>query len=273
MSTAHEGYLILVDAELLAGEKSADSKWELVIERARRIPNTADAAFVCASLVGIIPSRNDKSRLSAFEASATLITTLPLSEDRVDRANMLFEEGWNISAERCKKIAREAFETSLTADRDPLRRRRLKLIESVHRFDEDLAASLSSLAEKQDALTLAKEEVADRLRTIKLSKELGSDRCRSGIDESEVNVIASASYGALARLNGGTVTSVTVTELRQLLQRSAEASFADTSSIHAYVCEATLKRYRTADEGPEYMRELFEKYALSYDLLTKIVAA
>jgi hypothetical protein len=271
---AHEGYLILVEAELHAVEKSTDTSWNAFIERGKALPNAADSAFVCARLVEIIPSRNTSARVAAFDASADVITGLPLVEDRVDRSETLFEEGWNVRPDRCKSLARDVFESSLTVSRDPVRRRRLRLIESVHRFDEDLAASLASLAEKQSSLMLGKSEIAERLSRVKLTKELGTDKYSEEIAKKELSQIASACSGALARLNGGGAITVTINELRTLLIKAGEGSFEEASPIHAFVCEAIVKRYQNArDVGPECIRDLFNKYTDSYALLIKLVSS
>jgi hypothetical protein len=269
---AHNGYLILVEAELHAVEKSSDASWNVFIERGKAVPNAADAAFVCARLVEIIPSRNTTARVAAFDASAEAIAGLPLVEDRVDRSETLFEEGWNVRSDRCKSLAREVFESSLTVSRDPVRRRRLRLVESVHRFDEDLAASLASLAEKQSSLMLGKTEVTERLSRVRLTNELGTNKCSEEIAKKELSQISSACFGALARLNGGGAITVTINELRTLLIRAGEGSFQESSPIHAFACEAIVKRYQNVkDVGPECIRDLFNKYTDSYALLIKLL--
>ena len=267
----HDGYLILLEGAALAGERTSDAEWEHLVSRAQRLPNSADAAFVCAQLVGMIPTRNNSSRHSAFNAAAAIIGALPLMEDRVDRASLLFEEGWNLNGERCKAIAKSALESSVAVRRDTVKRRRLKLIESVHRFDEDLAASLASIGSAQDQSSENRTELAERVSTIELTQELSSSHFRDKVEKAEMASVSEAAYRALAKLNGGAATTASIGDLRSLLVRAGGASFGEAGAIHAFVCEALVRRYQGSREGAEYLRGLFELYSSSFFILHDLV--
>jgi len=267
----HEGYLILVDAEVLAFERTTDAAWKPILDRIGHVSNTADIAYIQATLLGTIPKRNTRVRADVFEACVDLIPKLPLFEDRVDRANSLFEEGYDVSPERCRRLVREVFESSLVTDRAALRRRRLRLIETVYRVDEDLAASLTSLAEKNEMISIGRLEMSDKLSTIKLAKELATNRCGAEIISSKLEELVGGCYQALARLNGGASTSISISELRQLVLRAGESGFTDAAVIHAYIGEAIYRRYQNRREGPEYLREFFHRFIETFDLLNQLL--
>ena len=266
----HDGYLVLALAENLACEKSTNAEWTPLIDRARALPNLADAAFVCAALTGIIPSRNVEARRKAFDASAELIPQLPLIEDRVDRSEVLLKEAWDLNPDRCKQIARSALEASLSVDRGAVRERRLSLIEVVHRFDEELAAALASIVEKEKKAFAEGEELKERLMLLKLGQSLAGRDNSDEVEKQELDALVQGCVRSLALVNGGMAVQASMPELRVLLLRAGGMALPDALGLHAYVIEACYRRYRATREGPEYARALFDAYFGALNLVTQL---
>lgn len=268
---SHEGYLVLILAQSLANEKSADTQWVSLIQRAKALPNLADAAFVSGELTGIIPSRNTVSRRQAFDASVDLIQGLPLIEDRVDRSQVLIQHGWDVNPERCKQLAKDVLQLSLGCHRDAVRARRLSFVEAVHRVDEELGAALASMAEKHREATFAREEIKERIALIKLGKELTGRDKHKEVEKSEIDSLVQACGRTLALINGGMVVQSNMPVLRSLLIRAGETSLTKSYQLHSFVAQAAYLRYRNKKEGPEYARSLFGAYLSSLEFLVNLL--
>lgn len=104
----HDGYVIVCEAYLSRIGQMNDNEWEILISRARAIPNVADVSYVLAVCGRLMPTRLNVEKKRVFEESFSVAQTIPTLQDRLDHLEMLAMESRGDDLPFAKKCIKTA---------------------------------------------------------------------------------------------------------------------------------------------------------------------
>ncbi len=251
---AHDGFLILVKARLLAIDGVRDhAGWEEILRQALSIPNAADRVFVLSELVELTPSGYNAIRDRAFNAATEQLKLLQLFEDRLDRAQVLAGRARDHYPVECRSILKEMIEESLAVERPGIERRRRQLLDLVYRMDPEAASSIASTTDADPIRARSRSELQNQVEDLK-----AADNIRDSKEDEEKNLpivrLGQIAWSELGRLNATRATGRSAQANLDLLEAARDADLEDLYPIASYAIEATSARYERTNEGPEYLR-------------------
>ena len=98
----HDGYKVLSESQVARIKKSTGKIWDDIVDRARRIPNLSDRAYVLALTLRNVPNKDlDRCKTAIADAHAAL-ELVPSMEDRIERYRSIGQALWDIDSKVAK---------------------------------------------------------------------------------------------------------------------------------------------------------------------------
>jgi len=263
----HEGYKIISEAHVARFNRTRDGVWEDLIARANAIENLADRSYILVILATIMPSRElNKPRQLLVEAKR-IIDTLPSRFDKIEHYEIFASYAWEIDNSLSRDSIISAMKAAITGDGEELYSAQRSLIDLAHRLDPDLATSLASVVENDEARRTMKLNIKNQMAVNDLKKSM-SERAKPSIDLTSVKELeySKAAWKLLGSLNSGRVQPLAPENTREYIEVISKLPLNESYPIIAWIIENTIKRFASTDHANNFIRPIFEAVILGSQL-------
>jgi hypothetical protein len=249
----HDGYSVLVEAELAAAERSSHSVWESILRRAKQLPNRSDSCYVLAKLVPLIPRRFQNVQIDCCVEAIAAWHDMATLEERLDRLATISEEWTTDFPAKVRELVEESLSEFRTASPASASSRYRALVEMAYKIDEEWAASLVSITDDDPARALAKDEAARRLDQMSLRKRVAEEETLADPGKS-IETLATACWEALGTVAATGVSAVTRDTVKILLSKASNVTLRDAYPIITYVLATMAARTGASARDAELAR-------------------
>lgn len=250
----HAGYSIVTDAQLnRLRERESEVRPSELAERAERIDNLADRAYVLAIIAACC--RSGKDRQEYARRAKEVADRIDVLGDRLERFEAICGVLSHTEPQWAKELLREAMELSIRGEGESVVERRQSLVGLANRIDPEFAASLASSLDDDPG----RRRIERDLRLYKLRDDMGDSASRpaaSGAREcAEASQAAWMKLGALnARRDVVVPTERTLAVLDYASRQTLEAGY----PIFAWFIENAARRAINTGRVREYVLPLYE---------------
>lgn len=275
----HEGYTIAADIYAMSCRSARDQRpneWQQLIDRVRKIPNTADQAFLMTILAEHIPIKQSFDRIrhpliEDFFATAAKIPTA------IDRASHLigFAEAMG---EIRKDDARRALQ--LTADALAAHPDTTKLLDTMiataYNFDGPFAKSLAARMKDvahQDLTTVRRQQLEALELASGFAKGQVPEATDAELSPSKLSMYLTAAKTIYGHLLSGRIKSIPDAALPPLLSVAATSPLSITTSLYRLVLENLIRTRRRSAEGSRELRGIFDAVLSSVQFACRLMTA
>ena len=261
----HDGYKIASEAVIQSLVKSGPKPWLQLITRAKKIPNLADSAFILGIIAEAMPSKEVNLRLTTLNEAKELVDKIPATLDRIDHYESLASFAANFDIAWAKQIIQHAVTASVSSGSPELHQVQKNLINLAYRIDPEMASSLASLVDDDEA---RKETRSNLKREILLQELKKSMTEHKKVEKGAMNSkdCAKAARMVLGSLNAGRTNSIHVEDTREFFKVASNCTFGQAFSIMSWIIENIVVRYGKTDHVTQFLRPAFEATALGAEL-------
>jgi hypothetical protein len=254
----HEGYRVIAKGQIARlTRRLRGPQWEELVGAGRRIPNLSDRVFVLANLGEL------SSDVGLLREAKGLADQIPSAMDRIDRYDVVASGGVSIDQAFSTGLLKEAaglLKGTADPDAEPIRRR---MVDLAYRIDPDLASSLASLLDQDQARMAARE----RLRVLQLKKQLADNEYEpTERAEGVPQDLAKAASLMLAGLNANRIQPKPVRATREFIVAASTGTLDEAYPVLSWLIENAIHRRGHAREAKSLLRGLFEAVVLGCDL-------
>ena len=258
----HEGYVILCEAEIGKLRKVPHAYWAALAQRGRLLPNLSDRVFVLAFLAEAYESGDRQYRLGLLNEARDAAGTIPCRLDEVGRLEAIAGRAHEFGQREFARAVLQQAMTAIGCADEEGRSTQQSIVDFAYRLDPDLATTLASMMDDDEARIQARK----RAEPFELRKRL-LDASEDLIGEAEdVRTLASAAWLALGSLNANRAETRHVSTTRAAIRIAATAPLREVYPVLAWVIENAIQRRAHADEARTLIRDLFEACLLGCDL-------
>ena len=268
---AHDGYRILCKALALQVSPPPRLNWMELVNEGRNLLNSADRTFVLATLASCLPAKLRARCNQLLDDAENEVRELDTFVDQYDRYCAIAD----ISLKRGRTRASRAVEGAFGAvrrSRSPEKARyERRVVDLAYRIDPDLPARLATLYDDDPAREEYRERTRLQVKRQQLKKSLGS---RKGVDLSnldESSDLAWACWNALGSLNSGRMVPAGITTFRDVMRYAGGLPLTMSFPMYSWSFANIMEKYRTAKEGENYTRDIFEAVLRSAHLFLSVL--
>jgi len=270
----HDGFKIVSLAQIARIKRESPPFWCDLIESARKIPNTADVAYVLCIISTLLPSKLSSKGDKIVEEAINLIKSINSDLDKTQRfkaiAEILSFKNENISR-KCLKLG---IETSLRLNEtDLIYPAQRRIIDLAHKIEPSFAESLVDLIDNDPARRVAKnEDLMRHLEILNLKKNMSEQK---DLDPNikmpkSKSMYPKAAWMNLGALNGGRIAAIHFKYLIPYVISAAEIPLSESYPILAWAIENILKRVAGSNQASSYIIPIFEATLLGAELASYI---
>jgi len=265
----HEGYKVLIDAQVLAVEGGNQPHWESLLDRIRSIPNISDRCFVLTKVTSLIPRRLQSLRNQCFAEAEELWRELPTYEERLLRLEAIVECCYEDFRSRVAQLIRECCSTFSPESVRSASKRFHALVEMAYKVDEEWAASMVSITDDDPARAEVKAQGKRRLKELELQRRLQSSRA---LQEENVPAeqLAQVCWESLGILNASKATAISWEDVGDLVARASDAKLFEATLILSYAITSVAFRYAGMPTQAEKVRSLYGAICDAARIMTQI---
>jgi MoxR-like ATPase len=272
----HDGFKLVALAQKARLEPFVRAVWEDLIVSVMAIPNTADRAYVLATIGPLLPNRERAWRTEIFQQAWTLVSALPASRDKIERYQQLAER----ALEHDPKFSRECLEAGIRVVANHQSSddgRAARLIDVAYQIDPEFASSLAAIlnddpakANPRESRTPVAQSVGERLSTLKLSHRLGAQDVDPREMKTDQNV-PEAAWIKLGELNAGKAT-VRPYEMEDYTEMAGEFPLSEAYPIMCWIIQNSVLRFRGTDQEASKLIPIVDATLLSAGLAQQLAA-
>lgn len=269
----HEGYILVSQAQVLRIQPSASiAEWLNLLERARKIENSADRIFILAYIAESLPSKEHKKKEEILEEAFRQIGTIPSAHDQINRCELLASIAAKAAPSLAKKYIQYAYQVVYASEEVDVTDQLRELVDFAYKIDPDLAASFASLADDDPArlearrLMIQRRLEAAKLKDKMLRSEVSSDEIAKQDDELYIQ----AAWQLLGSLNAGKIAPIRFEQARDYTLRGIKLPITQSYPIFAWLIQNGVLFYQKTPHASEYIRPLFEAALTSCNLILQV---
>ena len=270
----HDGFKIVSLAQIARIKRESPPFWCDLIESARKIPNTADVAYVLCIISTLLPSKLSSKGDKIVEEAINLIKSINSDLDKTQRfkaiAEILSFKNENISR-KCLKLG---IETSLRLNEtDLIYPAQRRIIDLAHKIEPSFAESLVDLIDNDPARRVAKnEDLMRHLEILNLKKNMSEQKdLDPNIKMPKLkSMYPKAAWMNLGALNGGRIAAIHFKYLIPYIISAAEIPLSESYPILAWAIENIVKRVAGSNQASSYIIPIFEATLLGAELASYI---
>jgi len=271
----HEGYKVLAEGQIARLERSNPSVWDALVARARSLPNHSDQAYVICKLAGAMPAKHSQKKRDLLDEVKKKIATLSSLQDRIDRYEALADAAQDFDRHISREALQLAIQDSVAIESKDIANIRKRLVDRAYRLDADFAATLASGMDDDPARMTKKQELQDRLATLKLRDSLQKGEedalCGKSNDKpKDPEQLSEAAWMALRSLNSGKMAAIRADNTRAYVQHASTLTLSQAYWMLALVIENAVRHYKDTNEASTHLRPLFNACVMGVDLTFRI---
>jgi hypothetical protein len=267
---SHDGYKIAARARVYRFVKTVRPKdWIELIERTEQIPNISDKAFVFFILAISMPQK-EKRRELTFEKAKKYCDEIPSLIDRISRYEEFAGMTFSIDPKISKYYMRKAMLQTDKSDKPETYRIQRKVIDMAHKMDPELAGSLASLIDDDEA-RLAKKRLKKQIEILDMKKSIISNRnMKEEIRNESLLNYPKISWMLLGSLNAQRISTIHMDRARDLAKISSMFEIGKSYPILAWIIENIVTRHGETDQAFEYIRPMFDASIIGAKFINKL---
>lgn len=266
----HDGYKIIASAEVARLTKAQNNVWLKLLNDAKHIPNLADRAYVLGVLAITWRTNtvNTVKRANTIKEAQKLIDQIPASYDQIEHYEMLASMVSDIDAATCKKLIQTAMSGTFDHNDSDMGDVRKRIVDLAYRVDPDLAASLASLSDDDEARRAMRFEAKMQFDFLELKQGMADrkkpeqikDKIHSPLDYSR------AAWKLLGSLNARRITPCQIKDTREYIDVASGLPLTHAYPILSWVVENAKKRYANTNQAHQYLRPIFDAALMGAEL-------
>jgi len=268
----HDGYKIVALSQIARIQHASPSVWNNLIESARKIPNTADVAFVLCIISTVLPSKLSSKRDEIVKEAIKLVENINSDLDRTERFEDIADMLVNIDEATSKACLRLGIETSLQLnDPDLIYPTQRRIIDLAHKIKPSFAESLIDLVDTDPARRVAKnKDLKEHLKLLDLKHRM-SDQTDLELDSKiPKSMYPKAAWMNLGALNSGRTTTLHFKHFIPYIIIASELPLSESYPIFAWIIENTVKRFAKTPTARTDIIPIFEATLLGAELASRI---
>lgn len=268
----HDGYKIIALAQIARIQHAPSSVWNNLIESARKIPNTADVAFVLCIISTVLPSKLSSKRDEIIKEAIKLVENINSDLDRTERFEDIADMLVTINEGASKECLRLGIETSLRLnDPDLIYPTQRRIIDLAHKIKPSFAESLIDLVDTDPARRAAKNKDLKRHLELLDLKHRMSDQTDLELDSKiPKSMYPEAAWMNLGALNSGRTTTIHFKHFIPYIIVASELPLSESYPILAWTIENTVKRLANTPTAITDIIPIFEATLLGAELASRI---
>jgi len=269
----HDGYKIISKAEIARINKVSKQQWLDIIDEAYEISNLADKSYVLCIIATLLPNKDILLSKELLNKSKDIIDQLPSIFDRISHYEIFASTAWpvdQILSRKCMQLAMKiATENSDSSNIDFFNAQR-RIIDLAHRLDTNLASTLASLADDDEARLDIKENIKHQNSINELKKHM-SEKSSKNIEKNNIdNDYCIASWKLLASLNSGGIEPIHANETMKYIDVVSRVPLTKAYPLLAWMIENSLQRHSQTDYAQKIIRQMFESTLLGAELSLRL---
>jgi len=266
----HEGYKIAALAQVYRFVRTTKSKdWIDLIERAEQIPNIADKAYVLFILAVSMPQK-EKRREKVFETAKDYCDQIPSLIDRISRYQIFASMALNVDQKVSKEYMEKAMQQTGKFDTPEIYKVQRRIIDMAHKMDPELAGSLASLIDDDEA-RFVKKRLKKQMKILDMKKSILNNRnIIDNIDNKLLSDYSRISWMLLGSLNAQRIGTIHIDRVRDLVRISSMLPIEKSYPILAWIIENVKVRNAETDQALEYLRPMFDASIVGAKFISKL---
>lgn len=219
----HEGYRVVGQARINRLRLRSEMTPSVTLaQAARRIPNTADRAYVLG-VVGA-SAKEVRERRALLSEAKDIADSIPMLTDRLDRYEMLSSLGWEIDEGWSRNLLRSAVELACKGEGSSVEQRRRSLINLAYRMGPEFAATLAQISDDDPA----KSKMEKQLQIYRIRDAIAMRRPPAqGLPTGSARDFARAAWLRLGLLNAGRISATSAKYALPILQYASTQQLSD----------------------------------------------
>jgi len=268
----HDGYKIVALAQIARIQHAPTSVWNNLIESARKIPNTADVAYVLCIISTALPSKLSSKRDEIIKEAIKLVENINSDLDRTERFEDIADMLVTINEGASKACLKLGIETSLRLnDPDLIYPTQRRIIDLAHKIKPSFAESLIDLVDTDPARRAAKNKDLKRHLELLDLKHRMSDQKDLELDSKiPKSMYPKAAWMNLGALNSGRTTTFHFKHFIPYIIVASELPLSESYPILAWTIENTVKRLANTPTARTDIIPIFEATLLGAELSSRI---
>jgi len=268
----HDGYKIVALAQIARIQHAPTSVWNDLIESARKIPNTADVAFVLCIIATVLPPKLSTKCDEIIKEAIKLVENINSDLDRTERfediADILVTKNEGAS----KTCLRSGIETSLRInDPDLIYPTQRRIIDLAHKIKPSFAEVLIDLVDTDPARRAAKNKDLKRhLEFLDLKHRMSDQKDLELDSKIPKSMYPKAAWMNLGSLNGGKTSTFHFKHFIPYIIIASELPLSESYPILAWTIENTVKRFANTPTARTEIIPIFQATLLGAELASRI---
>lgn len=269
----HDGYLVLLKAIV----KNFDDKleplnWDEILEKARKIENNSDRAFLLAEIASLMPEKSSHIKKAIFSESETSIKQLSSELEKLNRYSVLCENSLDSDRKASQKFFKSALEMCAKGDNSNSKEAKLRFIDMVSRFDESFSSSLVTMNDDDPARVQTINEAIKRKREQEeLEKKFRKSESENDQDFSkEYMRTARVAWNSLAEINAKSSHFNKSFDLSKVIVNSREYNVDYYYKILSFYIHYLAEVYNGENNCNEYIKPIFDLVKANISIVSKL---
>ncbi|WP_332453182.1 hypothetical protein, partial [Chryseobacterium aquaticum] len=252
----HDGYQIIAQADLLSLDSYDANKLNLLVTRAKSIPNVSDKALTLIYLADAMPVSNSirKRKLQILEEAFNIIKLIPSIYDKSNRFDATWDTFLDIDRGKFHQYLKLAYQDLLSFKDGELSSLR-DLIDVAQQHDPKLAQEFVTMLDQDPARRKLKKPMQDRLDNKAKIKNATENYDSMGSLSTKQFVEVTHKY--LEGINSGTRVSKDIDDIYSTIEKASTLSLEEAFESYMYFVENANKRYELTKKNPEYLSLIF----------------
>ncbi len=269
----HAGYKIGAQAQIARIQRASPQVWLNLADSARKIPNLADRVLVLCMIAAAMPTKGGTRRKELLEEAKQLIERIPTDLDRIERYEDLASTALNIDRGISRESLELAMKYAVDNDRPELYPVQRRIIDLAYKLDENLAASLVSMADDDPARNRTRTNLRQRFQILNLKKKMADSLMSGkGFEPSSDSDYPKAAWMLLGALNAGRVAPASLNRTRDFIRVASNLPFSQSYPMLAWAIENANRRYANTDQARTYLRPIYKAMLLGAELAARMAA-
>lgn len=264
----HDGFAILGEAQALRLLREKYADWNPLLKRARALQNKSDLAYVLAALARDVHSGLSREKLNLLREAKSAADAVPSTFDRVDRLRIIGIAAVDIDKGFARSLAADAMNILKNTNGEDADEARREIVDLAYQIDPDLAESLASSLDDDEARRAARERLGYqelKKHLLDATKPLEPEQDRDEDDYS------AASWNLLGYLNSGRAEPREVSETLKFVRFTSERHQGASFQVLSWVIQNAIVKRAHADESRRLVRELFDSTMSASEITAALI--
>lgn len=268
----HEGYRIVVEANIERLKNASESAWLDFERRADDVPNVCDRCLVLLMVAEAAPSRFHDLRWRVLQKAHAAADAIPWEVDRAGRFLSLAQVAAEVDGTFARDCLRSGFTIQANGDKQTIEERRRAMVDLACRIDPDFAKSLVSMLDDDPARARERDRLRLQLQVRQAKRDLSKDLgAAERLKALSAKGVADLCWSLLAGLNSRRVGTVKVDSTLPYLRIAGGGTLSEAYPVLAWAIENFIQRHDDTEYGLTHLADLFKAMAFTCDFALRLI--